>query len=57
MATLSVSSNWPILIMTLRDEFRMFRVERIATLALMGASFRPRRAALLRDYQAILDAT
>lgn len=41
----------------LRDDFRMFRAERIAALAPTGASFRPRRAALLRDYRARLDAT
>ena len=41
----------------LREDFRMFRAERIATLAPTGASFRPQRAALLRDYQTILDAT
>lgn len=41
----------------LREDFRMFRAERIAVLAPTGASFRPRRAALLRHYQAILDAT
>lgn len=41
----------------LREDFRMFRVERITAMAATGASFRPRRAALLRDYQARLDAT
>jgi len=36
----------------LRDDFRMFRAERIAAAAPTGDSFRPRRAALLRDYRA-----
>ena len=40
----------------LRDAFRMFRLERIAELADAGTSFRPRRAALLRDYLAELAA-
>lgn len=40
----------------LREDFRMFRVERIAALAPTGATFRPRRAALLREYRAVLDA-
>ena len=34
----------------LRDDFRMFRVDRIASLSGNGASFRPRRVSLLRDY-------
>ena len=38
----------------LREAFRMFRLERIAALAKTGASFRPRRASLLRDYLAEL---
>jgi predicted DNA-binding transcriptional regulator YafY len=38
----------------LREDFRMFRAERIVSTALAGASFRPRRAALLRTYLAIL---
>jgi predicted DNA-binding transcriptional regulator YafY len=41
---------------SLRDDFRMFRAERITALAPTGASFRPRRAALLRAYRAVLDA-
>lgn len=40
----------------LREEFRMFRIERIASVANTGASFRPRRAPLLRAYLAELDA-
>ena len=40
----------------LRDDFRMFRAERITALAPTGVSFRPRRAALLRAYRAVLDA-
>lgn len=38
----------------LRDDFRMFRADRITSVAATGASFRPRRAALLRDYGARL---
>lgn len=38
----------------LREDFRMFRMDRIAGVSLTGASFRPRRAALLRDYLAKL---
>ena len=34
----------------LREDFRMFRADRIASVAATGISFRPRRAALLRDY-------
>ena len=34
----------------LRDDFRMFRLERMSRVDLAGSSFRPRRAALLRDY-------
>jgi predicted DNA-binding transcriptional regulator YafY len=40
----------------LRKAFRMFRTERIIELANAGTSFRPRRAALLRDYLAELRA-
>lgn len=40
----------------LRDDFRMFRTERIAALRPDGTSFRPRRVALLRDYLARLQA-
>ena len=36
----------------LREDFRAFRLDRIATLAETSESFRPRRAALLRDYLA-----
>ncbi|CAH1689929.1 Transcriptional regulator [Hyphomicrobiales bacterium] len=38
----------------LRDDFRMFRVDRVESLSTNGASFRPRRARLLRDYLAKL---
>lgn len=34
----------------LREAFRMFRSDRITELQMAGTSFRPRRAALLRDY-------
>ncbi|MES3022950.1 MAG: YafY family protein [Pseudomonadota bacterium] len=34
----------------LRDDFRIFRVERITAVAATGVSFRPRRAGLLRAY-------
>lgn len=34
----------------LREDFRMFRPERIASAAATGTSFRPRRVGLLRDY-------
>jgi predicted DNA-binding transcriptional regulator YafY len=39
----------------LRDDFRIFRVDRLTTAAATGTSFRPRRAALLRVYLARLD--
>ncbi|MET0319310.1 MAG: YafY family protein [Duganella sp.] len=35
----------------LRQDFRMFRMDRIGTVSLTDASFRPRRAALLRAYR------
>lgn len=38
----------------LREDFRMFRLERIIELHAPGTSFRPRRAALLRTYLAAL---
>lgn len=38
----------------LRQDFRMFRMDRIGTVSLTDASFRPRRAALLRAYRAKL---
>jgi predicted DNA-binding transcriptional regulator YafY len=38
----------------LRQDFRMFRMDRIGTVSLTDASFRPRRAALLRAYRAEL---
>lgn len=38
----------------LREDFRMFRSERILELRTPGTSFRPRRVALLRDYLAKL---
>ena len=40
----------------LRNDFRMFRVDRINELSSNGTSFRPRRASLLRDYLAQLSA-
>lgn len=40
----------------LREDFRMFRVDRITAVATHGISFRPRRAALLRTYLARLNA-
>lgn len=40
----------------LRDDFRMFRVDRVDGLASNGISFRPRRASLLREYLAKLSA-
>lgn len=40
----------------LRDDFRMFRVERMTSVASVGTTFRPRRAALLRTFLARLDA-
>lgn len=38
----------------LRDDFRMFRVDRIEGVLSTGASFRPRRVSLLREYLAKL---
>ena len=38
----------------LREDFRMFRLDRIDALTGTGTSFRPRRAGLLRDYLARL---
>jgi predicted DNA-binding transcriptional regulator YafY len=40
----------------LREDFRMFRIERIGTVAGTGVTFRPRRAGLLRDYLARLES-
>lgn len=40
----------------LREDFRMFRPERIQEVMPEGRSFRPRRAGLLRDYLAKLEA-
>lgn len=40
----------------LRQDFRIFRGDRIGSAALTGESFRPRRVALLRDYMAQLRA-
>ncbi len=40
----------------LRQGFRMFRLERISRIVPTGESFRPRRAALLRDYLAQLQS-
>lgn len=57
---------WPLAIMyvsemlvvlawcCLREDFRMFRAERIQTVQATNASFRPRRVALLRTYLAKL---
>lgn len=39
----------------LREDFRIFRVDRITAVVATGTSFRPRRAALLRSYLARLD--
>lgn len=36
----------------LRQDFRMFRLDRMTSLSRSGTSFRPRRVALLRDYLA-----
>lgn len=38
----------------LRDDFRMFRVDRVDSVSSNGTSFRPRRASLLREYLAKL---
>ncbi|CAM5484477.1 YafY family protein [Mycolicibacterium aubagnense] len=40
----------------LRDDFRMFRVDRVDVLSITGVSFRPRRARLLREYLEKLSA-
>lgn len=40
----------------LREDFRIFRVERMSTATATGVHFRPRRAALLRTYLARLNA-
>lgn len=39
----------------MREDFRIFRVARITAASATAASFRPRRAALLRTYLALLD--
>ncbi|MEC4722762.1 WYL domain-containing protein [Noviherbaspirillum sp. CPCC 100848] len=39
----------------LREDFRIFRFERISVVTATGNNFRPRRAALLRTYLALLD--
>ena len=41
----------------LREEFRMFRPDRIQAAAPTGASFRPKRVGLLRDYIARMSAS
>jgi predicted DNA-binding transcriptional regulator YafY len=41
----------------LREDFRMFRPERMREVVAEGVSFRPRRASLLRDYLARLEAS
>lgn len=38
----------------LREDFRMFRIDRIQSIAITGKSFRPRRVSLLREYLNIL---
>lgn len=40
----------------LRDDFRMFRIDRVDGVSSKGTSFRPRRASLLREYLALLSA-
>lgn len=40
----------------LRQDFRRFDLDRMADVAVTGASFRPRRVALLRDYVALIRA-
>lgn len=40
----------------LRDDFRAFRLDRMRDLTITGASFRPRRVPLLRDYMEQLRA-
>jgi len=40
----------------LRQDFRVFRLDRMDDLARTGRSFRPRRVAMLRDYMEILRA-
>ncbi len=40
----------------LRDDFRVFRLDRMKDLSRTGASFRPRRVPMLRDYVARLRA-
>lgn len=41
----------------LRGDFRMFRPDRIQAAAPTGASFRPKRVGLLRDYIASMPAS
>ena len=41
----------------LREDFRMFRLDRCREIAPTGTSFRPRRVALLRDYIASMERT
>jgi predicted DNA-binding transcriptional regulator YafY len=41
----------------LRDDFRIFRAERIASAEPADESFRPRRVLLLREYLALLTKT
>ena len=40
----------------LREDFRMFRADRLVEMAATGTSFRPRRVTLLREYLAQLQA-
>lgn len=67
--TLSVRSIFPLAVMyaersltvlawcCLREDFRMFRSDRIKSVETAQKSFRPRRAALLRDYLGRLHKT
>ena len=40
----------------LRDDFRMFRLDRIGTMAVDGASFRPERGKTLTDFYRMMEA-
>ncbi|MFN7025778.1 MAG: WYL domain-containing protein, partial [Pseudorhizobium sp.] len=40
----------------LRQDFRKFRVDRIADIQMTEESFRPRRVQMLKDFVAILNA-
>jgi len=43
-------------VVCLRQDFRKFRVDRIAGIQMTEESFRPRRVPMLRDFVAILNA-